>query len=54
MMVARDGVPLFEASPGAFAQFSSLAARRFADTAKFRELEHARIRAFVQRHRESS
>ena len=48
MMVARDGIPLYEATPGAFAHFHSLAARRFADTAKFRAVERARIRQFIR------
>lgn len=43
-MVAREGVPLFEAEPGAFAQFASLALRRYADTRKFREFERQEIR----------
>lgn len=51
-VVARDGVVLFEESRGEFARFASLASRRYADTRKFRELEHqdflerlARLRA---------
>lgn len=36
MLVARDGVPLYEADPAAFARFASLALRRYADTRKFR------------------
>ncbi|MBI5485946.1 MAG: nucleotidyltransferase domain-containing protein [Deltaproteobacteria bacterium] len=35
-MVARDGVPLWQATPTTWAEFSSYAARRFDDTAKFR------------------
>ncbi len=38
-LVARDGVPLFEGEPGEFACFMSLAMRRFADTAKFRDAQ---------------
>lgn len=38
-LVARDGVPLYEARHGAFAGFYSLAIRRFADTRRFRELD---------------
>lgn len=43
-LVARDGIPLFEAQPGAFAEFASLALRRYADTRKFREMEGREIR----------
>lgn len=43
-VVARDGIPLFEAQPGDFAQFASLALRRYADTRKFRESERQEIR----------
>ncbi|MFQ6046350.1 MAG: nucleotidyltransferase family protein [Gemmatimonadales bacterium] len=43
-VVARDGVPLFEAEPGEFARFASLAMRRYADTRKFREFERQEIR----------
>jgi hypothetical protein len=46
---------LYEARPGEFAQFATLAARRYADTGKFRRLEHedmlrrlARLKAEVQ------
>ncbi len=49
MLVARDGVPLFEAAPGEFGRFVSLAARRYADTRKFRELERRQVRAFARR-----
>jgi predicted nucleotidyltransferase len=49
-LVARDGVALFEATPGEFDRFASLAARRFADTAKFREAERLYIADFIQRH----
>ncbi len=47
MLVARDGVALFERDPSTFDQFASLAARRYADTKKFRDLEAERIREFV-------
>lgn len=47
MLVARDGVVLYEGEPGAFARFWSLAARRFADTRKFREAERDRVRRFI-------
>lgn len=43
-LVARDGTPLFEAEPGAFARFASLAMRRYADTQKFREAERRELR----------
>jgi predicted nucleotidyltransferase len=51
ILAARDGIPLFEAVPGEFDRFCSLAARRYADTAKFREMERDRVRDFVARHR---
>jgi hypothetical protein len=47
-LVARDGVALDEGAPGAFARFASLAARRFADTRKFRAAEHEQIAEFVR------
>lgn len=46
---ARDGVPLYEGSPGEFARFASLAVRRFADTRKFRVSEREAIRDYVAR-----
>lgn len=49
MLVARDGIPLFEQRPGEMASFTSLAARRFADTKKFREAEHQEILSFIAR-----
>jgi len=49
MLVVRDGVPLFEATPGEFARFASLAARRYADTRKFRELERRQLQDFARR-----
>jgi predicted nucleotidyltransferase len=51
-LAARDGVPLFEAEPGAFAAFASLAARRFADTRKFRAAEREEVQAFARAVRE--
>lgn len=45
-LVARDGVPLYEHVPTAFAEFYSLAMRRYWDTAKFREAERDVLRAF--------
>jgi len=50
MLVARDGIPLFEEPPGEFTRFWSLAARRYADTRKFREAERESIRDFVRRY----
>lgn len=48
-LVARDGLALYEAEAGEFTRFASLAARRFADTRKFRETERAELREFVAR-----
>jgi predicted nucleotidyltransferase len=47
-LAARDGIPLYEAEPGAFAAFASLAARRFADTRKFRAAERDEVREFLR------
>jgi predicted nucleotidyltransferase len=47
-LAARDGIPLYEAEPGEFARFASLAARRFADTRKFRTAERDEVRAFLR------
>lgn len=47
MAAATDGVPLFEAKPGAFANFSSLAMRRYADTKKFRDAVRDDLREFA-------
>lgn len=49
MLVAREGVPLYEEQPGAFSRFASLAARRYADTAKFRAAERGEIADFLAR-----
>ena len=46
-LAARDGIPVYEGAPGAYATFASLAARRFADTRKFREAERREIRDFI-------
>jgi predicted nucleotidyltransferase len=51
-LAARDGIPLFERGPGAFAAFASLAARRFADTRKFRDAERDEVQAFARMVRE--
>src|SRR5579884_4050100 len=37
MSVARDGIPLFEATGTEFNEFASLAMRRYADTKQFRD-----------------
>lgn len=42
-VVAREGIPLYEAEPGTFARFHDLAARRYYDTAHFREAEHEEL-----------
>ena len=47
MLVARDGVLLYERSSGEFDRFASLAARRYADTKKFRAMEAQEIRDFI-------
>ena len=49
MLAARDGVALYEREPGEAARFASLAARRFADTRKFREAERRDIEDFLGR-----
>lgn len=54
MRVAEEGIAVYEARPGTFARFQSLAARRFFDTRKFREVEHEEIRDFIRRRREVS
>lgn len=51
LSVAEEGVPLYEAEPGTFARFQSLAARRFFDTRKFRDMERLEIRDFLARGR---
>jgi len=47
MLVARDGVPLYESISGEFDRFVSLAVRRYADTRKFRAMEAQEVRDFV-------
>lgn len=49
MLAARDGVPLYEREPGEFSRFASLAARRYADTRKFRVSERDEVRDFITR-----
>lgn len=51
MFVASEGIPLYEAKPGEFARLVSLAARRYADTRKFRETERREILDFLERRR---
>ena len=46
-LAARDGVLLYEATPGELARFVSLASRRYADTRKFREVERQEIQDFL-------
>ncbi len=46
-LAARDGRALFETEPGLFAQFASVAARRFADTRKFRDAQAQALRAAI-------
>jgi uncharacterized protein len=53
IQVARDGIPLFERTPTQFAEFVSLAARRFADTKKFRDAEEAYIEEFLATRRDT-
>lgn len=54
MKVAEEGIVLYEAEPGTFGRFQSLAARRYFDTRKFREAEREEIREFVRRRRDVS
>jgi predicted nucleotidyltransferase len=48
MEVARSGRPLYERSRGLYAQFCSLAYRRYVDTAKLREAQKAAIASFLR------
>jgi predicted nucleotidyltransferase len=52
-LVARDGKALFEAEPGLFDQFTSVAARRFADTRKFRDAQAQALRSAIGSRRAS-
>ncbi len=47
MLAARDGLALYQSEPSRFDEFASLAARRYADTAKFRREESAAIDDFL-------
>ncbi len=49
MAVARDGIPLFEECGVEFANFASLAMRRYADTKKFRDAVREDLREFSRR-----
>ncbi|MBU0494577.1 MAG: nucleotidyltransferase domain-containing protein [Chloroflexi bacterium] len=46
--VARDGVPLYERDPQAFARYRFRAWKRFIDTARFRRLKQDYIEAFLR------
>lgn len=48
MEVARSGRPLYERSPGLYAQFCSLAYRRYVDTAKLRNAQKQAIARFLR------
>ena len=54
MVAAREGRVLYEAREGEFARFASLAARRYADTAGFRQREHHDLVARIARLRETT
>jgi predicted nucleotidyltransferase len=45
---ARDGLPLYEREPGAFARFRFRAWKRFIDTARFRRLQQTYVEAFLR------
>ena len=47
MAVAREGLPLFDATGTEFGEFSSLAMRRYADTKKFRDAVREDLRAYA-------
>lgn len=49
MAVARDGVPLFEATGSEFYEFASLAMRRYNDTKKFRDAVREDLHDFIAR-----
>jgi len=54
MLIARDGIPLYEASPGEFDRFVSLAVRRYGDTRKLREQEEQQMMERIERIRSRS
>ncbi len=49
MEIARKGRLLYERKPGVFAEFVSLAFRRYLDTAKLRKAHEEALRQFLQR-----
>ena len=49
-LAARDGKALYETESGLFANFVSVAARRFADTRKFRDAQAQALRAAIGPH----
>jgi predicted nucleotidyltransferase len=49
MAALRDGVVLYERSPGTFLTAYSLAFRRYVDTRKLREAQAAAIRSYLAR-----
>jgi len=49
-LVAEEGTVLFEAEPGLHDRFCSLAARRYADTRKFRDMERREIPEWLARY----
>lgn len=49
MLVANEGIPLYEGAQSEFACFVSLASRRYWDTRKFREMERQDLARFAQR-----
>ena len=53
-LIARDGIPLYEASPGEFDRFVSLAVRRYGDTRKLREQEEQQMMERIERIRSRS
>jgi len=49
ILIARDGLALYEASAGEFDRFVSLAVRRYDDTRKLREQEHQQLLEQIER-----
>ncbi len=47
MLVAKEGIPLYEGAQSEFACFVSLASRRYWDTRKFREMERQDLERFA-------
>jgi len=50
MQIAESGIVLFEADPSVFAEFRSLAFRRYVDTGKLRRAQQQALDDFEQRH----